>query len=99
MAASVCATTRPRLAREGRPPNGAGHVPAGEPEAPELVVWHEFFDQPKELSLLKPDMCVKQLKGANIAVIARGRDGWEDRWHGLLVSLPRCACPSRRTCS
>jgi hypothetical protein len=49
-----------RLAREGRAPNGAGHVPAGEPEAPELVVWHEFLDQRKELSLLKPDVCVKQ---------------------------------------
>ena len=49
-----------RLAREGRAPNGAGRVPAGEPEAPELVVWHEFLDQRKELSLLKPDVCVKQ---------------------------------------
>jgi hypothetical protein len=35
-------------------------VPAGEPEPPELVVWHEFLDQRKELSLLKPDVCVKQ---------------------------------------
>jgi len=34
---------------------GAGHVPAGEPEPLELVVWHEFLDQRKELSLLKPD--------------------------------------------
>jgi hypothetical protein len=41
-------------------PNGAGHVPAGELEPPELVVWHEFLDQRKELSLLKPDVCVKQ---------------------------------------
>jgi hypothetical protein len=41
-------------------PNGAGHVPAGELEPPELVVWHEFLDQGKELSLLKPDVCVKQ---------------------------------------
>jgi hypothetical protein len=40
--------------------NGAGSVPAGEPEPPELVVWHEFLDQRKELSLLKPDVCVKQ---------------------------------------
>ena len=40
--------------------NGAGHVPAGEPEAPELVVWHEFLDQRKELSLFKPDVCLKQ---------------------------------------
>jgi hypothetical protein len=46
--------------REGRAPNGAGHVPAGEPEPPELVVWHEFLDQRKELSLLKPDVFVKQ---------------------------------------
>jgi hypothetical protein len=50
-----------RLARKGRAPNGAGQVPAGEPEPPELVVWHEFLDQGKELSLLKPDVCVKQL--------------------------------------
>jgi hypothetical protein len=49
-----------RLARDGRAPNGAGDVPAGEPETPELVVWHEFLDQRKELSLLKPDVCVKQ---------------------------------------
>jgi hypothetical protein len=50
-----------RLARYGRAPNGAGHAPAGEPEPPELVVWHEFLDQRKEPSLLKPDVCVKQL--------------------------------------
>jgi hypothetical protein len=49
-----------RLAREGRARNGAGHVPAGEPEPPELVVWHEFLDQRKDLSLLKPDVCLKQ---------------------------------------
>jgi hypothetical protein len=49
-----------QLARERRLPNGAGHVPAGELEPPELVVWHEFLDQRKELSLLKPDVCVKQ---------------------------------------
>src|SRR6266851_5353662 len=42
----------------GGAPNGAGHVPAGEPEPPELVVWHELLDQRKELSLLKPDVCV-----------------------------------------
>jgi hypothetical protein len=44
----------------GGTPNGAGHVPAGEPEPPKLVVWHEFLDQRKEPSLLKPDVCVKQ---------------------------------------
>jgi hypothetical protein len=49
-----------RLVRDGRAPNSAGRVPAGEPEPPELVVWHEFLDQRKELSLLKPDVCVKQ---------------------------------------
>jgi hypothetical protein len=49
-----------QLAREGRVPNGAGRVPAGEPEPSELVVWDEFLDQRKELSLLKPDVCVKQ---------------------------------------
>ena len=41
-------------------PNGAGHVLAGEPEPPELVGGHEFLDQRKELSLLKPDVRVKQ---------------------------------------
>jgi hypothetical protein len=41
-------------------PNGAAHVAAGEPEPPELVAWHEFLDQRKELTLLKPDVCVKQ---------------------------------------
>src|SRR6266542_1729239 len=51
------------LARGGRVPNGAGHVLAGEPEPPELVVWHEFLDQRKELSLLKPDVYVKQFPG------------------------------------
>jgi hypothetical protein len=45
----------------GGAPNGAGHVPAGEPESAELVVWHEYLDQRKELPLLKPDMCLKQL--------------------------------------
>ena len=35
--------------------------PIGEPEPPELAVWHEFLDQRKEPSLLKPDVCVKQL--------------------------------------
>lgn len=49
-----------RLAREGRAPNGAGRVPVGEPQPPELVVWHKFLDQRKELSLLKPDVCIKQ---------------------------------------
>ena len=49
-----------RLARDGRAPNGAGRVPTGEREPPELVVWHEFLDQRKELSLLKPDVCLKQ---------------------------------------
>jgi hypothetical protein len=50
-----------RLAREGRAPNGAGRVPVGEPQPPELVVCHELLDQRKELSLLKPDVFVKQL--------------------------------------
>jgi len=52
--------TRVRLAREGRTSNGAGRVPVGEPEPPELIVWHEFLDQRKEQTLLKPDVCVKQ---------------------------------------
>jgi hypothetical protein len=48
------------LTREGPASNGAGRVPVGEPEPPELVVWHESLDQRKELSLLKPDVCVTQ---------------------------------------
>ena len=45
----------------GLAPNDAGRVSFGELQPPELIVWHEFLDQRKELSLLKPDMCVKQL--------------------------------------
>jgi len=44
----------------GRAPNGAAHVPVGEPEPPQVVVWHQFLDQRKELPLLKPDVCGKQ---------------------------------------
>jgi len=51
----------PLVAREGQAPNGAGRIPVGEPEPAELIVWHEFLDQRKELSLLEPDVCVKQL--------------------------------------
>jgi len=67
-----------RLAREGRAPNGAGHVPAREPEAPELVVWHELLDQRKELSLLKPDVCVKQLSRRiqRLSINDAGRHGY-----------------------
>jgi hypothetical protein len=66
-----------RLAREGRAPNGAGHVPAGEREAPELVVWHELFDQREELSLLKPDVCVKQISRRiqRLSISDAGRHG------------------------
>jgi len=58
-------------------PNGAGHVPAGEPEPPQLVVWHESLDQRKELSLLKPDVCVKQLsrRMQRLSFNAAGRHG------------------------
>ena len=58
-------------------PNGAGHVPAGEPEPPELVVWHEFLDQRKELSLLKPDVCVKQSprRMQRLSIDGAGRHG------------------------
>jgi hypothetical protein len=58
-------------------PNGAGHVPAGELEPPELVVWDEFLDQRKELSLLKPDVCVKQLprRMQRLSIDAAGRHG------------------------
>jgi hypothetical protein len=45
--------------RPAPPPTGAG-LPAGESEPPELVVGDELLDQRKELSLLKPDVCVKQ---------------------------------------
>jgi hypothetical protein len=66
-----------QLARERRLPNGAGHVPAGEPEPAELVVRHEFLDQRKELSLLKPDVCVKQSprRVQRLSIDAAGRDG------------------------
>ena len=58
-------------------PNGAGHVPAGEPEPPELAVWHEFLDQRKELSLLKPDVCVKQFprRMQRLSIDDAGRHG------------------------
>ena len=74
---SVCATTQLRLAREGRAPNGAGRVPVGEPEPPELTLWHEFLDQRKELSLLKPDVCVKQLsrRSQRLSIDDAGRHG------------------------
>jgi hypothetical protein len=58
-------------------PNGAGHVPTGEPEPPQLVVWHKFLDQRKELSLLKPDVCVKQSprRMQRLSIDAAGRHG------------------------
>src|SRR6266498_1387596 len=58
-------------------PNGAGRVSAGEPEPAELVVWHEFLDQRKELSLLKPDVCVKQFprRIQRLSIDAAGRAG------------------------
>ncbi len=67
----------PQLACERRTPNGAGYVLAGEPEPPELVVWHEFLDQRKELSLLKPDVSVKQFPGRiqRFLIDAAGRHG------------------------
>jgi hypothetical protein len=66
-----------QLARKRRLPNGAGHVPAGEPEPPELVVWYEFLDQRKELPLLKPDVCVKQSprRIQRLSIDAAGRHG------------------------
>src|SRR5712691_6794480 len=66
-----------QLACEGRAPNGAGHVPAGEPEPAELVVWHELLDQRKELSLLKPDVCVKQFRrrSQRLSIDDAGRHG------------------------
>jgi hypothetical protein len=66
-----------RLARKGRAPKSAGRVPAGEPEPPELVVWHEFLDQRKELSLLKPDVGVKQFsrRSQRLSIGDAGRHG------------------------
>ena len=63
------------LAREGRASNCAGRVRVGELEPAELVVWHEFLDQRKELSLLKPDVCVKQLsrRTKRLSIDAAGR--------------------------
>jgi hypothetical protein len=57
--------------------DGAGRVPVGEPEPPQLVVWHEFLDQRKELSLLKPDVCLKQLshRSQRHWIDDAGRDG------------------------
>jgi hypothetical protein len=58
--------------------NGAGHVPAGEPEPPELIAWDEFLDQRKELTLLKPDVCVKQSprRRQRVSIDAAGRHGY-----------------------
>jgi hypothetical protein len=66
-----------RLARDRRAPNGAGRVPAGEPEAAELIVWHEFLDQRKELALLKPDVCLKQFsrRSQRLSIGDAGRRG------------------------
>jgi hypothetical protein len=74
---SVCATARLRLVRQGRAPSGAGRVPVGEREPPELVVWHEFLDQRKELSLLEPDVCVEQRSRRiqRLSIDAAGRHG------------------------
>jgi hypothetical protein len=46
-------------------------------QPPELVVWHEFLDQRKKLSLLKPDVCVKQLsrRSQRLSIDDPGRDG------------------------
>jgi hypothetical protein len=66
-----------RLVRAGRARNGTGRVGAGEFELAELVVWHEFFDQWKELSFLEPDVCVKQLpcRIQSFVIDDAGRDG------------------------
>jgi hypothetical protein len=71
------ATERSVLPRKGRAPNGAGHISAGEPEPPELIVWHEFLDQRKELPLLKPDVCVKQFsrRVQRLSIDDAGRHG------------------------
>jgi hypothetical protein len=66
-----------QLAREGRVPSGAGQVPVGEPEPPEFVVWDEFLDQRKELSFLKPDVCLKQFsrRSQRLSIDDAGRHG------------------------
>ncbi len=66
-----------RVLAPHRAPNGAGRVPVGEPELPELVVWHELLDQRKELSLLKPDVCVKQFSRRiqRLSIDGAGRHG------------------------
>jgi len=64
--------------RQRRAPNGAGrHVPSGEPEPPQLVVWHEILDQRKQLSLLKPDVCAKQFprRIQRLSIDVAGRHG------------------------
>jgi hypothetical protein len=65
------------LAHEGREPNGAGRVPVGEREHPDIAVWHEFLDQREELSLLTSDVCVKQLsrRMQGLSIDAAGRHG------------------------
>ncbi len=65
------------LSREGWAPNGAGRVPVGELEPPELVVGYEFLDQRKELSLLEPDVCVEQhsRRSQRLSIDDAGRHG------------------------
>src|SRR2546426_9020970 len=48
-----------------------------DPEPRELVVWHEFLDQGKELPLLKRDVCVKQFprRIQRLSFDAAGRHG------------------------
>ena len=74
-------------------PSDAGHVPAGEPEPPELVVWHELLDQRKELSLLKPDVCVKQSprRIQRLSIEDAGRLGDVE----FASEPPRAACVGR----
>jgi hypothetical protein len=47
------------------------------PQPPKLAVGHEFLDQRKELSLLKPDVCVEQLSRCiqRLSIDAAGRHG------------------------
>ena len=49
-----------------------------EPEPPELVVWHEFLDQRKELPLLKPDVCAKEFprRIQRLSINDAGRHGY-----------------------
>jgi hypothetical protein len=59
----------------------------------ELLALRLRSERSKEIEILV------LLKGANIGVITCWCGGWEDRRHGLLVSLPRGAGFARCACA